>query len=158
MSTRVYSASSNAKITVGSSATKQMLRLSVPSTCPDIQLLEASCTPFGVSATDPKARIQLVRTSNAGTFTAITPKQHDKGSAVASKVTAGHTSSSDATPIDLGSGELDIVWEEPIHGLQGFPWRLDHLGILVPSSGFIVLRVINGSAALDFIPRLTWRE
>ena len=59
---------------------------------------------------------------------------------------------------DLGGGELDIPWQELVHIQQGITYRFSDLGLFVPASGIIALRVINGSTATSVIPRLVIEE
>ena len=145
------------KLSVGGGITTSLLRYTA-ATGNDARVKEISISGFGVSSSAEKMQVQLCRCSAAGTFTTIDfPKKWDTRSA-AMAGTCGHTASGEPTVTDLGGGELDIPWQELVHIQQGITYRFSDLGLFVPASGIIALRVINGSTATSVIPRLVIEE
>ncbi len=153
MADRMYTARPALLLTIGASPSEpgsKLLQLVVPSTCPAVKIIEVGCEPFGILSTAEKARIRLVRLTAAATGTDLTPMMHDSEANIPAKTTAKHT---------LSAGTFtDVVWETMIHLQSGQPYRLDHLGIYVPSGGIIALCVINGATASTCLPRISWRE
>lgn len=146
----IVSIAQTAEISTGTSA-KTLVQV-VSASDHQIELLEAQVSFDGISSTAEPIICELVRQSDAGTMSGLTPVlAHSMPASFSIRTTAQHTASSEPT-----TG--DVLWREEVHPQSKFIWRPSGpLRITAWDGGRLAIRV-TAPASVNATARLVVEE
>ena len=116
-----------------------------------VKVKEISVSFKGVSNTAAPILVQVLRQSDAGTMSALTPKKMNESDGETLQTTAQHTSTGEPTGTD------EIMGEE-VHPQGGFLWQAPFGGELIVKGGNRAGIAVTAGASVSAKARMIFEE